>query len=108
MGKNVEVQDRPEVLRRFMEQEAENFWGDEALNSNQIGVLLEGFKNAGFDPNFYKSLWFYYPRWRASDVRSIKAANAKRTRKARPPKTTKTDRLILGVMKHEKQIGETL
>jgi len=108
MGKNVEVQDRPEVLRRFMEQEAGNFWGTEALNPRQIEVLLEGFKTAGFDPNFYTSLWFYYPRWRASDVRSIKAANAKRTRKARPPKTTKTDKFILEVMKHENQIGERL
>jgi len=101
MGKNVEVKDRPGVLRRFMEQESVNFWGTEALNPRQIEVLLEGFKTAGFDRNFYTSLWFYYPRWRESDVRSIKAANAKRPRKARPPKTTKTDEVIFEAMKLE-------
>ena len=85
-----------------------NFWGSEAKNRDEIGVLLDDFKTAGFDPNFYTSLWFYYPRWRESDVRSIKAANAKRTRKARPPKITKTDEVILKGMKLETQSRQRL
>jgi hypothetical protein len=96
MGRNTETADRPEILRRFMVQEAQNLWGDNALNENQIDILITGFKTDGISQSFFTSLWFYFPRWRESDVRAIKADNAsKKTRKARPPKASEDEVLAV-------------
>jgi len=96
MGRNTETADRPEILRRFMVQEAQNLWGDNALNENEIDVLITGFKTDGISQSFFISLWFYFPRWRKSDVRTIKADNAgKRVRKARPPEITEDEVVVL-------------
>jgi hypothetical protein len=96
MGRNTETADRPEILRRFMVQEAQNIWGDNALNENEIDILIKGFKADGISQSFFTSLWFYFPRWRESDVRAIKADNAsKKTRKARPPKASEDEVLAV-------------
>jgi hypothetical protein len=96
MGKNIETANRPEILRRFMVQEARNLWGDNALNENQIDILISSFKTEGISRSFFISLWFYFPRWRESDVRTIKADNArKRQRKARPPEVTEDEAVVL-------------
>ncbi len=96
MGRNTETADRLEILRRFMVQEAQNLWGDNAVNENQIDVLINGFKTGGISRDFFISLWFYFPRWRESDVRSIKADNAgKKARKARPPEVTEDEVVVL-------------
>jgi hypothetical protein len=96
MGRNTETADRPEILRRFMVQEAQNLWGDNALNENEIDILIKGFKTDGISQSFFTSLWFYFPRWRESDVRAIKAGNgSKKTRKARPPKASEDEVLAV-------------
>lgn len=101
MGRNTETADRPEILRRFMVQEAQNHWGDKALNETQIDSLIEGFKTNGISQSFFTSLWFYFPRWRESDVRAIKAGNgSKKTRKARPPKAFEDE--VLAVKEAQK------
>lgn len=96
MGRNTETADRPEILRRFMVQEAQNLWGDNALDENQIDILITGFKTEGISPSFFTSLWFYFPRWKESDSRASKAVNArKRSRKARPPEVTEDEVVVL-------------
>lgn len=100
MGKNTAIPERPEILRRFLEQELHPFAGNRYLSREAVNSWVEFFKTNGILSTIYIDFWFFYPLWRITDISAQKSKNAQKVeRKARPPKVDDVDRSNLAFLK---------
>lgn len=101
MGKNTKIAERPEIFRRFLEQERHPFAGNRYLSQEEVNSWVEFFKRNGFPSTEYIDFWFFYPLWRPTDISEQKSKNAQKVkREARPPKTDAVDRSNLALLKY--------
>lgn len=107
MGKNTTIPERPEILRRFMEQECQNLMGCRYLSPEEVRGWIEFFRRAGIVSDIYIQFWCLFPRWRETDISAQKAKNAQKVgRKARPPKIDAIDRSNLDALKYAAYVRE--